>query len=131
MSGFGILRLAYAANIIILVPVVWGMLAGGGVATVFEGRVDESAGLRIMVGSLWMAILLASCAGLYAPRTMAPIIVAQVIYKAMWLALFVWPLAQRSGWGAVPQGISTVFAGIVVTYPLLLAFAWHNSTRPA
>jgi hypothetical protein len=129
MSGFGILRLAYAANIIILIPVVWNMLVGGGVTTVFEGRVDESAGLRIMVGSLWFAILLASFAGLYDPRTMAPIIVAQIIYKAMWLALFVWPLAQRGGWGAVPQGISIVFTGIVITYPLLLAVAFNNSAR--
>jgi hypothetical protein len=130
VTDYGLLRLAYAANIIILVPVVWNMLSNrGGVTAVFEGSVEESPGLRIMVGSLWAAILVASTAGLVAPRLMAPILVVQVIYKATWLALFVWPLAQRTSWDAVPRGISLVFVCIVVSYPILLGVAWYQATR--
>ncbi len=48
-EGAGLLRIAYAANILILLPVCWGMFLGSGVAGVFEGKVDESAGLRLLV----------------------------------------------------------------------------------
>jgi hypothetical protein len=123
MADVNLLKLAYGANIIILVPVVYAMLIGNGVASAFEGRVDESAGLRLMVASFWFAILASSVAGLAWPKFFAPILIVQIIYKALWLAIFVWPLMQRSGWEAIPTGIVGVFAAIVVTYPLILFFA--------
>jgi hypothetical protein len=74
MTNLNLLRLAYVANIVILVPVVHAMLFGRGVEAVFEGRVEESAGLRLMVGSLWAAILLASVFGLSRPLFFAPVL---------------------------------------------------------
>ncbi len=127
MNSINLLKIAYAANIFILIPVVYAMLFGGGVANIFDARVDESAGLRVMVGSLWAAILLASVAGLFWPRLFAPVLPIQIVYKAMWLALFVIPLAQKSGWNAIPKGISITFLMIVITYPFILWFALRGS----
>ena len=114
-----ILWLAYAANVVILVPVAWSMFASGGTQGVFEGRVADSPGLRLLVGSIWLAMLLASVAGFLAPRFFAPVLLIQIAYKATWLGAFVVPLAMREGWGAAPHGIAVVFAGIVATYPVI------------
>jgi hypothetical protein len=118
------LYLAYGFNILILIPVVYAMLFGEGVANVFEGRVPESEGLRIMVGCLWCAILIASIAGFVWPAFFAPVMIVQVIYKSLWLFLFVLPLARASL--PIPVGITTVFVIIVLSYPILLWLA----TRP-
>jgi len=127
-DGAGLLRIAYAANILILVPVCWGMFFGGGVASVFEGKVDESAGLRLLVGSLWFAILACSIAGLAMPKLFAPLLVVQIIYKSLWLLFFVAPLVAAGRGGDVPWGISASFLMIVATYPLLL---WKSGALSA
>lgn len=119
MTNPAILKLAYAANILILVPVCWGMFFGSGVASVFQGQVAESAGLRLLVGSLWAGILLASIAGFWFPAFFAPVVLIQIVYKALWLATFVAPLILAGRSGDVPWGIAAIFAGIVVTYPAL------------
>lgn len=119
-EGVGLLRIAYAANILILVPVCWGMVLGAGVASVFEGKIDESAGLRLLVGSLWFAILVCSVAGLAMPRLFAPLLVVQIIYKSLWLLLFVAPLVAAGRGSDVPWGISASFILIVAIYPVLL-----------
>jgi hypothetical protein len=122
MSSVNLLKIAYAANILILVPVVHAMFFGRGVSDVFAGRVDESLGLRLLVACLWSAILLGSIAGLCWPRFFAALLPVQIVYKSLWLALFIVPLAQRSGWDAVPKGISLTFLIIVLTYPFILWF---------
>lgn len=128
-TGAGLLRLAYAANILILVPICWNMFFGSGVASVFEGKVTESAGLRLLVGSLWLAILVGSAAGLFAPRFFAPIVLIQVFYKSLWLLAFVMPLVMAGKSDQAPWGIATTFIAIVVSYPFLFWFSgvWRNS----
>ena len=121
------MKIAYVGNILILVPVVHAMFFGRGVSDVFAGRVDESLGLRLLVASLWTAILLGSAAGLWWPRFFAAVLPIQIIYKSLWLILFIVPLVQRSGWDAVPKGISITFLIIVVTYPFILWFALRGS----
>ena len=119
-EGAGLLRIAYAANILILAPVCWGMFLGAGVASVFEGKVDESAGLRLLVGSLRFAILACSVAGLAMPKLFAPLLIVQIIYKTLWLLVFVAPLVAAGRGGDVPWGISASFILIVAIYPVLL-----------
>ena len=127
MNSINLLKIAYAANILILVPVVHAMFFGRGVSDVFAGRVDESLGLRLLVASLWTAILLGSVAGLWWPRFFAAVLPIQILYKSLWLVLFIVPLAQRSGWDAVPKGISITFLIIVLTYPFILWFALRGN----
>jgi hypothetical protein len=128
MSRIDLLKIAYVANILILVPVVHAMLLGGTTARVFEDRVADSAGLRIMVGSLWAAILLASIAGLGWPQFFAPVLLIQIVYKALWLVLFVAPVARRTGLTSIPFGISATFLAIVLTYPIIF---WITMRSPA
>ncbi len=117
------LLIPYIANIVILIPVCTSVLFGTGEA-VFEGKVAESEGFRLLVGSLWTAILIASIAGLWKPGYFAPIILAQIIYKSLWLILFIAP--QLAAGNAIPLGISLTFAVIVVTYPVFFALSLSN-----
>ncbi|MEM8919161.1 MAG: hypothetical protein AAGE37_09905 [Pseudomonadota bacterium] len=128
LTGVGLLRLAFLANIVILVPICWGMFFGSGVAGVFEGKVEESPGLRLLVGSLWFAILLASVAGLYAPRFFAPVVLIQIVYKSLWLLAFILPLVLAGKSDAVPWGIATTFLLIVLSYPFLF---WYSGVGRA
>jgi hypothetical protein len=99
------------------------MFTGNGVSGVFNGKFEESAGLRLLVGSLWFAILLASIAGLRWPGFFAPVLPIQIIYKLIWLLIFILPL-WLSG-QPYPGGISAVFVGIVIIYPVLFWMAWQ------
>lgn len=119
----GLLRLAYVANVLILVPICWSMFFGSGVASVFDGKVTDSAGLRLLVGSLWLAILIGSAAGLFAPRFFALIVLIQIFYKSLWLLAFVIPLVMAGKSDQVPWGIATTFIVIVISYPFLF---WYS-----
>lgn len=124
METGALLRLAYLANILILVPVCWAMFFGNAMASVFQGAVTDSLGLRLLVGSLWAAILSASVFGLFMPVLFAPLLLVQIIYKALWLTLFVLPLVLAGK--PAPWGIASIFAAIVLTYPFVLWRAWSS-----
>lgn len=116
----GWLRIAYAVNILMLVPVCFAMFRSAGAgALVFDRTVTESEGLRLLVASLWAAILAASIAGLFIPAFFAPIVLAQIVYKSIWLSIYVAPTAARRGFSAVPLGIAVSFALLVAGYPYL------------
>lgn len=119
-------KIAYSVNILILVPVCWSMLVGNSGAQLFQGTVDDSTGLRLLVASLWTAILLASVAGLAFPRFFAPVLLIQIVYKLLWLALFVAPLIRAGQ--AWPQGIAITFTAIVVSYPVLFWLGIRSTT---
>ena len=121
-----LLRAAYGLNILILAPVVGSLLlmAGGPTVAVFEGKVPESAGLRLLVASLWTAILVCSAFGLIAPRAFVGVLLLQVIYKSLYLGLFVVPQVRAQGWDAVPWGVSLSFLLIIVLWPALIFAAW-------
>lgn len=111
------LRLAFAANIVILLPVVAALFVSG-TATIFGAGVPDSPPLRLLLASLWGAILVCSALGLIWPRAMIGILAMQVIYKACWLIAFVLPtfLAGMS----VPWGPALTFLPIVILWPILL-----------
>lgn len=115
------LYLPYIANILILAPVCWALLVTGSTDSVFEGRVGNSDGLRTLVGSLYLAILIASVGGIVWPAFFAPLILIQVIYKTCWLLVFILPLLLKGQ--PYPTGISAAFAMIVLMYPIFLALS--------
>jgi hypothetical protein len=117
MTADLLLRLAYGANILILLPVLVALSARG-TASVFGPGVPDSPALRLLVASLWSAILVCSVLGLGWPRQMSAILLLQVIYKTAWLATFVIP-AWRNG-APVPWGPALTFVPIILLWPIIL-----------
>ena len=114
------LFIPYILNILILVPVCYQMVWGQGVSTVFECKIEDSEGLRLLIASLWSAILVASVAGLFFPIFFMPFIFAQIFYKAMWLMIYSLPTWRTGGFEAIPSGISWSFVAICVLYPIFV-----------
>lgn len=117
MSGDNALRLAYAANIVILLPVVATLLRATAPA-IFGAATAESPPLRLLVAALWGAILVCSAIGLAAPRMMLGILVLQIVYKTGWLVTFVLPAFRRGD--PVPWGPALTFMPIVLVWPAIL-----------
>ena len=62
-----------------------------------QSKFPESEGFRTILGSLWTAILIGSVSGLLFPVQMSPLLLIQVIYKTLWLIVFVVaPAAERT-----------------------------------
>jgi hypothetical protein len=112
------LQIAYCANVAILVPIA--------VPTMLrlwrtdQGCFAESSGWRVLVGSLWTAILVLSVLGLRDPVRFAPMLLLQLIYKSLWLAFYALPEARRGNWRSIPVGITAPFAAIVAIWPWLI-----------
>lgn len=119
---FSPLQIAYAANILILVPVLVSMFADGGGRQIraMQNQVQNSDGLRLLVASFWLAILLLSVAGLFQPDMFVMVLVLQVVYKLAYLIVYVVPTARIKGFNAIPQGLSVSFLAIVVIWPVIL-----------
>ena len=112
----------YVFNIVVLVPIGLITLLGGerGGQLACQGKFPESEGFRTILGSLWTAILLGSILGLIFLVQMSPLLLIQVIYKSLWLLLFVMPRLLTGKISEVPSGIALVFLVIVVSYPLVI-----------
>jgi hypothetical protein len=113
------LLLPYIFNILVLVPIGSLTLLGGemGGQLACQGKFRESEGFRTILGSLWTAILIGSGLGLFFPATMSPLLLIQVIYKTLWLLVFVRPRLRKGRLGEIPWGIALAFFVIVVSYP--------------
>lgn len=112
----------YVFNIIVLIPIGLMTLFGGerGGRLACQGKFPESEGFRTILGSIWTAILLGSILGLFYPVTMSPLLLIQVIYKTLWLIVFVLPQLLSGRHHEVPWGISLTFSVIVVSYPWVI-----------
>ena len=116
------LLLPYVFNILVLVPIGLMTLLGGerGGQLACQGKFSESEGFRTILGSLWMAILIGSVLGLFFPATMSPLLLIQVIYKTLWLLVFVTPRLRTRRFDEIPWGIALTFLVIVVSYPWVI-----------
>jgi hypothetical protein len=121
------LLLPYIANIIILVPVGLGTLFN--LFPVSAGHFQESAGWRTIVGSLWIAILIGSIIGLAKPLIFSPLLLLQVIYKSLWLVVYLFPRLGSLGdslgnSGEIHWGIVIIFGLIVISYPFVIPWRY-------
>lgn len=112
----------YVFNIVVLVLIGLMTLLGGerGGQLACQGKFPESAGFRTILGSLWTAILIGSVLGLFWPVPMSPLLLIQVIYKTLWLIVYVLPRLLSGRSQEVPWGISLTFLVIVVSYPWVI-----------
>lgn len=103
----------YIFNIIVLVPIGLLTLLGGerGGQLASQGKFPESEGFRTILGSVL---------GSFYPVTMSPRLLIQVIYKTLWLMVFVIPKLLRGRSREVPWGISLTFLLIIASYPLVI-----------
>jgi hypothetical protein len=116
------LRLAYAFNLLVLLPIAVPTLLR--LYPTDQERFEESAGWRTLVGALWTAILVLSALGLYAPLRFSPVLILQVIYKALWLLVFALPRVVKGRAGSVPWGIAGTFLLIVILWPLVIPWGY-------
>ena len=114
--------LPYIFNILVLIPVGLLTLLGGerGGQLACQKKFPESEGFRTILGSLWTAILLGSILGLVFPVQMSSLLLIQVIYKSLWLLVFVKPRLSKLEISEVPSGIALVFLVIVLSYPWVI-----------
>jgi len=112
----------YIFNILVLIPVGLLTLLGGerGGQLACQKKFPESEGFRTILGSLWTAILLGSILGLVFPVQMSSLLLIQVIYKSLWLLVFVKPRLSKEKFNEVPSGIALVFLVIVLSYPWVI-----------
>lgn len=116
------LLIPYFFNVIVLLPIGLMTLLGGerGGQLASQGKFPESEGFRTILGSLWTAILIGSLLGLFWPVLMSPLLLIQVIYKSLWLLIYVVPRLLRRRNQEVPWGISLTFLVIVISYPWVI-----------
>jgi hypothetical protein len=103
------------ANTLILVPVVIGTLLKASVTD--QGAFTESTGWRTLVGSIWLAILACSILGIFWPASFVWLLVLQVIYKSVWLLVYVVPRLINARYREIPAGITSAFLFIVLVWP--------------
>lgn len=107
-----------AGNILILIPVCFSLSCVDR-ANDPKGKVVgiSPTGYRILVLSLWTAIMICSVIGLFFPKQMFPIMVLQIIYKSVYLYWAEWPAFKSSKPTEGPKGLIVSFIGIVMLYP--------------
>ena len=117
------LLLPYIANILVLVPVGMGALFN--LFPVSRGYFPESEGWRTLAGSLWTGILIGSILGLFWPIVFSPILLLQVIYKTLWLLVYIAPrIINAERRNEIPWRMTVVFALCVVLYPIVIP--WNH-----
>jgi hypothetical protein len=116
------LRLAYAFNLPVLVPIAVPTLLR--LYPTDQGLFEESTGWRTLVGALWTAILVLSALGLYAPLRYSPVLALQVIYKTLWLLVFALPRVVKGRAHSVPWGIVGTFLVIVILWPFIIPWGY-------
>ena len=103
------------ANILILIPVGFGTLLKPSVTD--QGAFVESAGWRMLAGSLWIAILSLSLLGAIWPGSFLWLLVFQLIYKSVWLLAYAVPRLLSGRAAEIPAGIAVSFVAIVLVWP--------------
>jgi hypothetical protein len=116
------LQIAYTANLAIHLPVAMPTLLHSYRSD--QGWFPESRGWRVLVGSLWTAIMTLSAMGLRDPLRFSPVLLLQLTYKSLWLLFYVLPSARKGDWRAIPAGITTSFTAIVFVWPWLIPWSY-------
>ncbi|PZM77488.1 MAG: hypothetical protein DKT66_24695 [Candidatus Melainabacteria bacterium] len=119
------LQIAYALNVLILTPVLVSMCSDvNAPIRALQGTIENSEGLRLLVASLWSAILLLSLAGFFWPTLFLPVLMLQVIYKSLFLLTYCFPKLRAGKVENVPIGLSVSFLLIVLTYPIAIFYGF-------
>jgi len=127
-----LLQIAYSLDIIVSLPVAFTTLIGNDRAAgfLFKSHLPENDSFRIILGSLWMAVLICSMAGMFFPIAMSPILFLQVIYKALWLLLFGFPRWLSDRRKEVPKRIAVICIATILAFPWVIPWSILFSSTP-
>lgn len=117
-----LLQIAYVLDILVSLPVALTTLIGNDRAArfLFKSHLPENDSFRIILGSLWMAVLICSLAGIFFPNAMSPILLLQVIYKALWLLFFAVPRWLSGRRKEVPKRVAGICLATILAFPWVI-----------
>lgn len=80
-----LLQVAYVLDIFVSVPVALTTLIGNErmARFLFREGLPESDNFRMILGSLWAAVLFCCVVGIVFPVAMSPVLIFQIVYKAL------------------------------------------------
>lgn len=117
----------YLLNILILAPVVTALIRHpyGAPLPAFNGIADAPA-LRMMIAALWSGVLVVSAIALTDPIRFWPVLAFQVIYKSLFILMWVLPIWLGRSEGVIPAGPTTVFVIIIALWPFFIVAAQRS-----
>lgn len=120
-------HIPYVLNILILVPVVLMLVRHPeGAPLAGFGGVPDAPSLRMLIASLWGGVLVISALALMDPVRFWPVLVFQVIYKSLFILLWVLPIWLGRSEGVIPSGPTAVFLFIIAVWPFFIVAAWRS-----
>lgn len=120
-------HIPYILNILILVPVVVSLIRHvPGTAVPAFNNIADAPALRMMVAALWSGVLVISAIALIEPVRFWPVLVFQVIYKSLFIVMWVLPIWMGRSDGVIPTGPTTVFLFIIALWPFFIVAALRS-----
>ena len=125
-----LLRLLYALMFFMLGQTTWTEIL------THQGQWEPNSAVAWTV---WTAFATLAGLGLLRPVKMLPIILLEILYKAMWLAIVAYPLWSRGELvGSPAESTTYAFLGVLLAivavpwgYIAKSYFTWPSSSRPA
>lgn len=120
-----VLHAAYILDVVVTAPIALTMLTADRTLDrgVLHEKMPAERSTRVLLGALWTAILVCLAAGVFLPVTMAPVLLLQLIYKSLWIALFAAPRWATGRRKDVPWRMAGVFAAFIVVYPWIIPWS--------
>ena len=125
------LQIGFVVDAIVTAPIALVTLFGHERAArfLFQDSLPASDSIRMILGSLWMAVFCCSLAGVALPLTMSPILVLQLIYKGLWLALFAIPRWFSGRRAEIPCRLAVLFIAFILVYPWIIPWDWLTVSK--
>lgn len=86
---------------------------------IFEQAYSSHPALR-MIGALWLGVAILSLLGLWLPKKMSPVLLFQLLYKAMWLFFVALPHFLHPEKGIEPLSLTIFFVVWVIILPFFI-----------
>lgn len=98
--------------------------------TVFQSPNAPGVGTSV-TGAFWLAIALLSLPGVFFPLQLSAILLVQLLYKGLWLAVIAVPALLNGSGAQLPVGMAVFFAVWVVVIPVVYPWGLLFRSSPA
>jgi hypothetical protein len=123
-----LLRIAFLVDAAVTAPIAWAALTGrtSWLQLLLGDAFDANRSAQRLLGVIWIALFVGLIAGVARPALMAPLLVLQLIYKALWLILAFW-FRGTSDYPDPPLRMAGLFVLYVAIYPWVIP--WETLFR--